>query len=253
MASSCAGLAELVATCKKRSALLMVGYNLRFLKPLIRFRELLHSGAVGKIFSVRSETGQYLPSWRAGTDYRESVSARRSLGGGVLLELSHELDYLRLIFGEVDWVTAVLRRQSNLEIDVEDTAHLILGFARQNGEEQLIGNLSLDFLRHDTTRTCVAIGEKGSLRWDGVAGTVQQLDAGEIVWRTLFQHSHQRHDSYRSEWHQFLTCVENDEVPPISGTDGMKVLQLIETARQSSVMQPYQMVSDTAQILDQPE
>ena len=55
--------------------------------------------------------------------------ARQELGGGAPLELSHELDYLRWIFGEVEWVKATLGRQSSLEIDVEDTVHLILGFA----------------------------------------------------------------------------------------------------------------------------
>ena len=77
---------------------------------------------------LRCEIGQYLPLWRPGSDYRLGVSANRALGGGVLLELSHELDYLRWIFGDVDWVQASLERQSALEIDVEDTAHLLLSF-----------------------------------------------------------------------------------------------------------------------------
>ena len=99
---------------------LMVGYNLRYLKSLQEFRRHLNEGLVGNSLSVRCAVGQYLPSWRPKKDYRESVSARSELGGGVLLELSHEIDYLRWIFGEVDWVRATLLRQSELEIDVED-------------------------------------------------------------------------------------------------------------------------------------
>ena len=57
-------------------------------------------------------------------DYRKTVSAQKILGGGVLLELSHELDYLRWIFGDVEFVQAQLARQSELDIDVEDTAHI---------------------------------------------------------------------------------------------------------------------------------
>ena len=55
-------------------------------------------------------------------DYKETVSAKAELGGGVLLELSHEIDYLRWIFGEFNWVSAWHGKLSNLEIDVEDAS-----------------------------------------------------------------------------------------------------------------------------------
>ena len=70
--------------------------------------DLMQNKIVGKILSVRCEVGQFLPSWRPNIDYRESVSARKALGGGALLELSHEIDYLMWIFGDIDWVKATL-------------------------------------------------------------------------------------------------------------------------------------------------
>ena len=82
----------------------MTAYNLRFLPSLQAYRERIQFGVIGKVLSVRCEIGQYLPSWRPGSDYRQAVSASRALGGGALLELSHEIDYLRWIFGEVAWV-----------------------------------------------------------------------------------------------------------------------------------------------------
>ena len=111
--------------------------------------------------SVRCEISHYLPSWRPECDYRQGVSGRGELSGGALLELSHEIDYLRWIFGEAVWVNATLSRQSRLEIDVEDTAHLVIGFAPDNGGRQLIASVNMDFIRHDNTRLCIAIGEKG--------------------------------------------------------------------------------------------
>ncbi len=142
-----------------------VGYNLRYLPSLQFFRDRIQQGCIGRVLSVRCEVGQSLESWRAGADYRKGVSAQRSLGGGVLLELSHELDYLAWIFGRIDWVGAWFGRQSTLEIDVEDTAHLVFGF--QSGEALLppVAAVSLDFIRHDTTRRCIAIGEKGRVVW----------------------------------------------------------------------------------------
>ena len=214
--------------------MLLVGYNLRFLRALQRFRELIDAGRVGPILSVRAEVGQYLPSWRLQADYRTSVSAVAALGGGVLFELSHELDYLRWIFGDVTWVSAILLRQSALEIDVEDTVHMTLGFAPREGRTPLVATLNLDFVRHDTTRYCVAVGEKGSLRWDAIAGTVSLLEQGGSGWQTLVSEPQKRDDSMLGEWDHFLQCISTRTQPLVTGADGLAIIQLIEAARRSS-------------------
>lgn len=228
------GVLQLLETCREQKIVLLTGYNLRFLSSLQQFRNLLGESVIGRVLSVRCEIGQYLPSWRPDSDYRHGVSARQELGGGALLELSHELDYLRWIFGDVEWVKATLSLQSSLEIDVEDTAHLTLGFASAPNGNKLIGTVNLDFIRHDTTRLCTAIGEKGSLRWNGLTGVVELFEAGAKEWREIFRHQHQRDDSYLSEWHNFINCVSEHKTPLITGEDGLKVLQIIEAARKSS-------------------
>jgi predicted dehydrogenase len=228
------GVAQLLEICNEQKTVLLTGYNLRYLPSLQRFRDALAEKMIGRILSVRCEIGQYLPSWRPDTDYRQGVSAHRELGGGALLELSHELDYLRWIFGEVDWVKAALSRQSNLEINVEDTAHLILGFMPTKNGYQLIGTVTLDFVRHDTTRLCTAIGENGSLRWNGLTGLVEHFEAGQKEWRELFRYQHQLDDSYLAEWRHFLNCVGEHKEPLITGEDGLKVLQIVDAARNAS-------------------
>lgn len=224
----------LIETCRKQKTVLMTGYNLRFLPSLQRFRDILKSQLVGSTLSVRCEIGQYLPSWRPDSDYRLSVSARRELGGGVILELSHELDYLRWIFGEVDWAKASLSRQSSLAIDVEDTAHLILGFSPGADGRQLICAVNMDFVRHDTTRLCTVIGEKGSLRWNGLTGAIDLFEEGAKDWREVFRHQHQRDDSYVAEWQSFLACINDTTQTTTGGKDGLAVLQIVEAARRSS-------------------
>jgi predicted dehydrogenase len=234
LSASLDGVTQLLETCQQQGTVLLTGYNLRFLPSLQRFRDLLGEYVIGRVLSVRCEIGQYLPSWRPDSDYRLGVSARRELGGGALLELSHELDYLRWIIGDVDWVKATLSRQSSLALDVEDTAHLTLGFVPAVDGHQLIGTVNLDFIRHDTTRLCTAIGENGSLRWNGLTGVVELFEAGAKEWRELFSHSHQRDDSYLAEWQNFINCVTENKTPLIRGEDGLKVLQIIEAARISA-------------------
>ena len=220
-----------------RDIVLQVGYNLRFFPSLEKFRVLLQGGAIGRVLSVRCEIGQYLPSWRPDSDYRMGVSAHKELGGGVLLELSHELDYLRWLFGEVAWVNAYLGQQSALEIDVEDTAHLTLGFEPDHTGQAMVATVSLDFIRHDTTRHCIAIGERGSLRWNGLTGEVEQWQAGSLAWLPIFRHAHVRDDSYRAQWQHFLDCVALGKPPLVSGSDGLAVLWIVEAARSSSAIQ----------------
>lgn len=234
LAHDSVGVPVLLQCAMDMGVTLQVGYNLRYLPSLIEFRTLIQDGAIGRILSVRCETGQYLPSWRPDADYRACVSAQRALGGGVLLELSHELDYLRWIFGEVAWVNAWLGQQSDLEIDIEDTAHLILGFFPDAMDRGSVAAVSLDFVRQDTTRTCTAIGDQGSLRWNGLTGQVDLMPVGHRVWQTLYQNAYQQDDSYRDQWRDFLAWAPTGRPAGASGADGLAVLRIIDCARQSA-------------------
>jgi predicted dehydrogenase len=226
---------ELIDTCQTHGVTLMTGYNLRFVPSLQYFAQCIRERQIGRVLSVRAEVGQFLPTWRPESDYRRTVSANAALGGGVLLELSHEFHYLRWVFGEVEWVSAVQRRQSSLDIDVDDTAHVILGFLHGPHRVPLMTSLNMDFIRHDVTRCCTAIGESGSLRWDGVRGSVEKFSEGGEGWECLFEHRGGRDESYVAEWRHFFQCMREGRTPDVSGIDGMEVLRVVEAARESSL------------------
>ena len=234
ISQSSAGVLEVLEECASRNVVLMVGYNLRYLKSLQEFRRHVSEGLIGRPLSVRCEVGQYLPNWRPKKDYRKSVSARSELGGGVMLELSHEIDYLRWIFGEVDWVRATLLRQSELEIDVEDTVHLTIGFEKSIYGKQLIANLNMDFIRHDATRSCTVIGDRGSLRWDGILGEVSVIQADKKAWETLFVNDNGIEETYILEWQEFIKAIKEKRDPAVTGADGLRVVEIIEAALLSS-------------------
>ena len=209
-----------------------LGYNLRFSESLVAFRDLVRGGQFGRVVRFSAETGQYLPDWRPGKDYRETVSARADLGGGVLLELSHELDYLRWIFGEWEWVSAWTGRTSSLEIDVEDTALVTIGIESGQAETQVVGQLSLDFVRRDKTRSVTAVCESGTLRWDGISGTVEINEPSESRWKTLLTDSGSQ-STYRAQWDSFLSVVEKGSAPLVAMSDGVAVLRAVEAIRHS--------------------
>lgn len=226
---------HLLSVAENHNKVVQIGYNLRFDDSLVEFRRLVKSRVMGSIYCVSCEAGQYLPSWRPERDYRNTVSANREMGGGVLLELSHEIDYLRWIFGEIDWVSGYIDKQSVLEVDVEDIAHLMLRFRKDGCGYQTVGKLSLDFIRQDKVRVCTAICEKGSLRWDGITKRVEQWDLDRELWTIFFQSMQKRDDTYRLQFIDFLNCIQNKTAPKISGQDGVEVLKIVEAIRESSI------------------
>jgi len=222
---------ELVEICEQNNVTLKLAYNLRFLPSLIFFKQYAQSDLIGRVYLVKSEVGQFLPSWRPESDYRLSVSANKSLGGGVLLELSHEIDYLMWIFGPISWVKSHASKQSDLDIDVEDNVNIIFGFKSANGIE-LIASLNMDFIRHDTKRQCIAIGEKGTLLWDGVTGEVKIFTKGANHWEVLFLSNPERDFTYIEEIKDFFLSVERGQ--PTHPCKALETIQIIDSIRESS-------------------
>ena len=233
ISNSSEGVQELIDICYQNKVILMTGYNMRFFPSLIEFKKQIHCKKIGKIYSIRSEVGQYLPNWRPESDYRCGVSAQQKLGGGALLELSHEIDYLSWIFGGISWVKSHVSKQSDLEVDVEDSAQVILGFKEVEGAV-LTASLNIDFIRHDTTRRCFAIGEKGTLLWDGIKGQVEFFEKSSTHWEVLFSSSPDRDFTYTEEIKSFFSSVDTNKKPYISGEDGLKAVNIIKDIKESS-------------------
>ena len=101
-----------------------VAYNLRFHPLLQELKQIVDSAS--KILTVNVYVGSYLPDWRSQIDYRTSYSASKQSGGGVLRDLSHELDYTLWIFGDWQRLTAIGGKMSQLDIDSDDDAYALL-------------------------------------------------------------------------------------------------------------------------------
>lgn len=230
LAASLDGVDELIETCRKNGVMLMVGYCFRFYRPLQALRQALLSGRIGRVLSVRAEVGQYLPDWRPGTDYRTGASARRELGGGALLELSHEIDYVRWLVGEISSVTARMGRLSELDTDVEDVAELILEF-----DTGALGNVHLDLVQRAAARDCRVIGTTGTLAWDGTTHKVRWYSAASQAWCILHPADAAAYgDMYRAELDDFVRAVDSVVHHGATGEDGRRVLQIIAAARRSA-------------------
>lgn len=148
-----------------RFASLAVGYNLRFHPLLQRLRAAL--AEAGRVSTASIYVGSYLPDWRPDADYRRVYSASRAQGGGVLRDLSHELDYVHWMFGPWQRLTAAGGHLSALEIDSDDAYTLLL-----ETERCPLVSVHLNYLDRSARRTITVNADGCTFVADVVHGTL---------------------------------------------------------------------------------
>lgn len=201
-----------IERCELYNYKFQVGYNLRFHPELIKIKKILDKGEIGNIISVRAQYGSYLPDWHPQEDYRKGYSASEELGGGIILDASHEIDYLRWLFGEVKEVFAFTDKKSSLEIDTEDIAEILLRF-----ESGVIGEIHLDYIQKEKKRDLQIIGDKKTLYCD-----INKENGFDF------------NDTYIDEMKHFVECIENNKKPCPDAVDGKKALEIAMAVKRSA-------------------
>ena len=211
---------------KKPDTQASVGYCLRFLPSAQVVKNALDQGILGTIYNVNAMVGQYLPSWRNDKDYKDSVSANKSLGGGALLELSHELDYLSWFLGELSVKHSCLRKTNELSLEVEEIANLVLFSA-----DDVYVSVHLDFIQKSTQRYCEFIGQYGRLFWDLLTNTVNFYHASGS--ETLYAGpDYNKNNMYLDMLTSFEKQLQGQESSLATIVSATKVVQLIDDAKQ---------------------
>lgn len=180
LATSLDGTQELLSLAKERKRLVMCGFNLRYDKGLQAVKDALENEKIGKIVSILSVAGQYLPDQRPGTDYRKGYGAQKALGGGVILDGIHEIDYQTWLIGDVGSLSCLADKRSSLEIDTEDNASLLLEY--RSGVK---GMIQMDYVKRVYQRFCHIIGTEGTITWDFTTGETKIYSAKEKSWVIL--------------------------------------------------------------------
>lgn len=193
-----------------------VAYNLRWHPVLRLVKELLGER---RVFSAQFSVGQYLPTWRPGTDYRLSYSADPDRGGGVLRDLSHELDLVIWLLGSWKRVAGRIGRWGTLDIRSEDTADALIVTERCHSV-----SVHLDYQNLFPHRT-LAIQADGLSVWaDLIAGTVRTQDV-------IREFAIQRNDIYRTQLAMFMELHED----MCTWEEGIQIVRLIDALKLASV------------------
>lgn len=223
-------VSELQRIVTAKDLQVLVGFQFRFHPTLARIREIILAGVLGRPLSFRVHWGEYLPDWHPWEDYRQSYAARRDLGGGVVNTLSHPLDYVRWLFGEVCSLTGTTAQVSGLALDVEDLAEITLGF--ENG---VVGSVHLDYIQRPPEHTLAIIFERGLIRWDNASGEAQVYAADSTSWETLRPpEDFERNQLFLSETAHFLEVLRGEASSRCDLADGIRALELTEAIHRSS-------------------
>jgi len=222
------GVDGLIEASRKLSKKIAVGYNLRFHEGMRLVKSMLDEGRIGKVICVRAEYGYYLPYWRPSQDYRKNFIAKKD-GGGIILDgASHEIDYLRWLFGDISEIYCVSGKLSDLDVESEDTAEMAMRFS-----SGVIGSLHMDFVRQDYCRNCEIVGGNGTIIWDFAENCVKVYDSETKTW-SVVKTDADTNNMYVSEVKEFLECVKSDKEPLVTAADGKRVLEIVLAAKKSS-------------------
>ncbi|MBZ0191718.1 MAG: Gfo/Idh/MocA family oxidoreductase [Candidatus Kuenenia stuttgartiensis] len=230
LSNSLDGIEELVSICQSKGLISFVGYQLRFHPCYRLFKELIAKGTVGKLLSIHAEVGEYLPDWHKYEDYRQMYASRSDLGGGVVLSQIHELDYLYDLFGVPSRVVALGGHLSNLEIDVEDVADILMDMTFNGG--RLPVSVHMDYIQKPPSRNCKVIGESGKITMDLTELKVIVEKPGKEKDIHDFG-GFERNELFVREIDHFFECVASRKQPVVTLMDGTNSLRMALAIKKS--------------------
>ncbi len=199
-----------------------VGYNLRFHPLLQKIRETIDGR---QLWNFQVFCGSYLPDWRLGRDYRKTSSAKKEAGGGVLLDLSHELDYVQWLAGPIEVEHVASEKMSGLEIETDD---LLLLSGRLGGGARV--HISLNYFTRQSIRQIVIDGDEISIRadlMDNTASVYEDDSLLEFAWPEL-----DCKDTYLA---QHAAILNDDFSQVCTYEEGLETMRLIDSIKSFNI------------------
>jgi predicted dehydrogenase len=233
LSDSLDGTEDLIRAASEYKRIAMVGYQLRFHPCLRKLVETIQSGALGNLLGVRATIGEYLPNWHRYEDYRQMYAARADLGGGVVLSQIHEFDYLYSLFGLPRRIYAIGGHWSDLEIDVEDTASILMDCSIAG--RSLPVQLHQDYLQSPPSRQCEVIGDHGRAVMDLHALTVTVFTCGNATPVVHGFTAFERNQLFVDQLTHFLECVKTRKRPVVDLKDGLQSLRIALAVKSSII------------------
>ena len=169
-----------------------VACNLRFLESIQFIKNQIQHNRINE---VNIYCGTYLPDWRPGEDFKKSYSANKEMGGGVHIDLIHELDYTFWLFGVPLRTDSLFTNSSSLKITAFDYANYRWQY------EGFTANVILNYFRKDPKRTLEIVCEEGTYHVDLLKNQVSYNG------KTVFASKQKIVDTYNNQMDFFLNNI----------------------------------------------
>jgi len=216
------GVAELISTIEKNHLIAMAGFNLRFEPGLQYLKKTVDPNNVA---FVQIESGSHMPTWRPGADYRKTYSANNSMGGGIILDDVHELDYACWLFGYPDSVMCYSGKFSNFEIDVEDSADFCFKYPDKSV------TIHSDYLQKRPSRKCkICLRDGNTLEWEFGNRVTEYSDGAENV--ISYKDTFDVNNLYLFEMEKFFKHIQDRSMPESDIANAAKILKIALDAKE---------------------
>lgn len=196
---------------RKGNAAVAVGCNLRYLPVLERLRAMLRQASLGTIVRAHLEVGQDLAQWRPARDTGATYSADPAQGGGVVLDLVHEIDMALWLLGPLTVRAAVGGKLGPLPIQSDDV-HVAL-LERANGAPVTV---SLDYVSLRPVRRYAVVGEQGTLTCDLIGRQLVLENASGREVLALSPGEFDVADTYARQMKEWLGAIADPTRPLVS-------------------------------------
>jgi predicted dehydrogenase len=222
------GIDELIERCKEKRLIAAVGYVLRFQPTIVKLRELVLDGSLGRLLSVQSMCTHYLPASRP--DYRQAYYGSVNAAAGVILDLSHELNYLEWIFGELRLEGC--RRASVAELNIADEGIADLWLSSSAG---LPAQIHLHAADRDNRRECHIVGSRATAAANLSTGEIRLTHCGGKTNR--FEHRADRDAWHLDQARDFVDAIREMRPPRCPATEALGTLRVCLDAMRSPMLQ----------------
>lgn len=220
--------ADMLAEQQRTGIAVLLGYTWRWWPPLLRVRELLKSGVVGRILHMQFHMSAHLADWHPWERYQDFFMASTELGGGALLDESHWIDLMLWLFGMPAGLYGHVEKNSGLEIETDDNVDVLVDYP--DGKR---ATLHLDLYGRPHEKYIRFIGEEGTLLWTAEPNRISVGHGPEPVWDAT-NYECERNDMFMGVATAFCDMVQGGSTPACTLQDGVGVMTLIEAIRKSS-------------------
>lgn len=229
------GVLELIKLCKNKKIIAAPSATFRFNESIKKIKQLIDNHKIGTVVAVTYHMGQYLPDWHPWEDISRFYVGQRQTSATREM-VPFELEWLTWIFGDIEKLSCIKGKISDLRVDIDDVYQLIFQF-----QKGAIGHLLIEVISRTPTRILRVVGDKGTIEWNWIDDIVRVYNVRKKKWIEIKEQKGfkekgyvAKENMYIDEIENFLQAIQMEKQYPYSLEEDFHILKLLEIAETSS-------------------